>query len=264
MPQQNIGDRGDRRVGIKMGETGEIQVKLLRGHAVLPVQGSAGAAGYDLCTASNYIIPSRGKETVETGLAVSLPPGTYTRIVPRLGLAIRIFIDVGVGVVDSDYRGKIKVVLFNHYSEDFAVQAGDRIAKLILERIETPQVKKVADLYDTDHGAGGFGSIGTKQLTQSSPSKDKKGAKKKNPLSPSPGSQLRQAQNLVHMVVSAGPGPSSTSGLAWGCTNRQEVVSPDSVPRGMTVEVGESTAGVDSSSRTPKRRTLELATRIGR
>ena len=66
------------------------------------------------------------------------------------------------------------------------------------------------------------------------------------------------------MVVSTGLGPSSTSGLAWGSTDGQEVVSPDSVPGGTTVEVGESTAGVDSSSRTPKRRTLELVVRIGR
>ena len=66
------------------------------------------------------------------------------------------------------------------------------------------------------------------------------------------------------MVVSAGPGPSSTSGLTRGSTDGQEVVSPDSVPRGTTVEVGESMVGVDSSSRTPKQRTLELAVRIGR
>ena len=63
---------------------------------------------------------------------MSLPPGTYARIAPRSGLAIRNFIDVGAGVVDSDYRGEIKVILFNHSAEDFAVQAGDRIAQLIL------------------------------------------------------------------------------------------------------------------------------------
>ena len=94
-----------------MGETGDLQVKLLRGNAVLPARGSAGVAGYDLCAAGNYVIPSRGKGTVETGLAVSLPPGTYARIAPRSGLAIWNFIDVGAGVVDSDYWGEIKVVL---------------------------------------------------------------------------------------------------------------------------------------------------------
>ena len=67
-----------------------------------------------------------------------------------------------MGVVDSDYRGEIKVILFNHSPEDFVVQAGDQIAQLILKRIKTPQVKKVAALDDTDRGAGGFGSTGTK------------------------------------------------------------------------------------------------------
>ena len=154
--------------------------------------------------------------------------------------------------------------LFNHSAEDFAVQAGDRIAQLILERIETPLVKKVAALDDADRGAGGFGSTSTKQLTQSSQAKDKKSTKKKNPLSPSPRSRPRQAHKSVHMVVSAGPGPSSASGMARGSTAGQDVDAPNSVPGGMIVEVGESMAVVDSSSRTPKRRTLELAARIDR
>ena len=147
------------------------------------------------------------------------------------------------------------MVLFNHSAEDFPVQASDRIAQLILERIETPQVKKVAALDDTDRGAGGFGSTHTKQLTQSSPAKDKKGTKKKNPLSPSPGSRPRQVHNSVHMVVSARPKLSSTSGMARGSTDGQKVESPNSVPGGTTVEVGESMVGVDSPSRTLKWRT---------
>ena len=109
---------------------------------MLLARGSVGAAGYDLCVASNYVIPSQGKGTIETGLAVSLSPGTYARIAPRLGLATRNFIDVGVGVVDSDYCGEIKVILFNRSAKDFAVQAGDWIAQLILVRIESPPGQK--------------------------------------------------------------------------------------------------------------------------
>ena len=93
-----------------------------------PVRGSAGVVGYDLCVASNCIIPSQGKGTVKIGLAMLLPPGTYACITPCLGLAAKNFIDVGVGIVDSDYRGEIKVVLFNHSAEDFAIQASDCIA----------------------------------------------------------------------------------------------------------------------------------------
>ena len=126
---------------------------------------SAGAVCYDLCAANNYVILSQGKGTVEIGLAVSLPKGTYSWIAPRLGIAIQSFINIGAGVVDSDYQGEIKVVLFNHSTKDFAVQAGDWIDQLILERIETPQVKKVAGLDDTNCGARGFGSTSTKPLT---------------------------------------------------------------------------------------------------
>ena len=129
---------------------------------MLPTRASARAVSYDLCVASNCIIPSWGKGTIETALVVPLPLGTYAQIAPRLGLAIRNFIGVGVGVVDSDYWGEIKVVLFNHSAEDFAIQVGDWIAQLILESIETPQVKKVVALDDIDRGVGGFGSTATK------------------------------------------------------------------------------------------------------
>ena len=94
-----------------------------------------------------------------------------------------------MGLVDSDCRGKIKVVLFNHYAQDFVIEVGDRIARLVLERIKIPQVKKVATLDDTNRGVGGFGSITTKQLTQSLDPKNKKCQKKKNLLSTIPGSR---------------------------------------------------------------------------
>ena len=81
------------------------------------------------------------------------------------------------------------MVLFNHSIEDFAVQASDRIAQLILKQIKTPQVKKVATLDAANRGAGGFGSSGVKPIVQPSQQKDKKGKKKKNFLSPTPGSQ---------------------------------------------------------------------------
>ena len=120
--QQNIDNREDHRVGIKTGETGELQVRLLQENAVPPVRGSARATGYDLCAASDCVTPG-GKGIVEIGLAVSLPPGTYARMAPHSGLAIRNFIDVGAGVVvDSDYWGETKVVLFNHSTEEFPVR----------------------------------------------------------------------------------------------------------------------------------------------
>ena len=159
--------------------TGELRVKYLWDNAMLPVRGTARAAGYDISAASGCVILAHGKGSVDTGLAVSLPRGTYGWIAPQAGLAYRHFIDVGAGVVNSDFRGEIKVILFNHSMEDFLVQAGDCIAQLILEHIDTPPVRKVAVLEDIDRGGAGFGSTGMYSFVQST-QKNQKGDKKES------------------------------------------------------------------------------------
>ena len=137
-----------------------LRVKKLSDAAVLPVRGSAGAAGYDLSSAHDLVVPARGKALAKTDLSIAIPLGTYARVAPRSGLAWKHSIDVGAGVVDYDYRGNVGVILFNFSDVDFAVKTGDRVAQLILERIETPPVIEVDDLDDTDRGSGGFGSTG--------------------------------------------------------------------------------------------------------
>jgi len=94
---------------------------------------------------------------------VSQPEGTYARIAPRSGLAWRHGIQVGAGVVDSDYTGEVKVVLFNQDpSLPFEVRRGYRIAQLIFERVEIPlEVTEETDIPATERGDGGFGSTGT-------------------------------------------------------------------------------------------------------
>ena len=87
-----------------------------------------------LAVGQSTVVPVHGKCLVQTGLAISLPPGCYGRIAPRSGLAIKKFIDVGAGVIDSDYRGELGVFLFNFGEEDFIVNMGDRIAQLIFEK----------------------------------------------------------------------------------------------------------------------------------
>jgi dUTP pyrophosphatase len=82
------------------------------------------------------------------------------RVAPRSGLAAKHSIDVGAGVIDYDYRGPVKVILFNLSDADFAIARGDRIAQLVLERIHTPDVVVVEKLAGTVRGAGGFGSTG--------------------------------------------------------------------------------------------------------
>lgn len=142
----------------------ELRFAKLSEHARAPVRGSPRSAGLDLQSAYDVKIPARGKALVKTDLQVQVPEGSYGRVAPRSGLAVKNFIDVGAGVVDEDYRGNLGVVLFNHSDKDFEVKRGDRIAQFICERIFYPELKEVEKLDDTERGAGGFGSTGIKEV----------------------------------------------------------------------------------------------------
>jgi dUTP pyrophosphatase len=139
-------------------------IKKLSGDATTPTRGSAFAAGYDLYAAKPITIPARGKALVSTDLSIATPEGTYGRVAPRSGLAAKNFIDTGAGVIDADYRGEVKVLLFNHAESDFEVKKGDRVAQLVLERIYTPEIVEVENLEESVRGAGGFGSTGVGSL----------------------------------------------------------------------------------------------------
>ena len=159
---------------------GILKVQKLNNNAALPKRSTDGAAGYDLCASQDCTIPAGGKGLVQTGLAISFPAGLYARIAPRSGLALKKFIDVGAGVVDSDYRGEVGVVLFNHGDQDFVVKMGDRIAQLILEKIDTPSVQEVQGLEDSVRGTGGFGSTGVKSRNDTGQNSEKKNEKGEN------------------------------------------------------------------------------------
>jgi dUTP pyrophosphatase len=81
-------------------------------------------------------------------------------VAPRSGLAVKHCIQVGAGVIDPDYTGEIKVVLFNHGPSDFEIKKGDRIAQLVLEKCMTPLIKEISVVEETERGSGGFGSTG--------------------------------------------------------------------------------------------------------
>ncbi|ROW01467.1 hypothetical protein VSDG_02243 [Cytospora chrysosperma] len=143
-----------------MSQAPSLLIKKLSDKARLPTRGSAFAAGYDIYASKVTVIPARGKALVDTDISMAVPAGTYGRIAPRSGLAAKHFIDTGAGVIDADYRGQVKVLLFNHSDADFQVAEGDRVAQLILERIYTPEVMEVTELEESVRGAGGFGSTG--------------------------------------------------------------------------------------------------------
>ncbi|CZT47946.1 probable dUTP pyrophosphatase [Rhynchosporium secalis] len=144
----------------KVSEQPPLLIKKLSDKARLPTRGSEFAAGYDIYAAKDTVVPSRGKVLVDTDISMAVPDGTYGRIAPRSGLASKHMIDTGAGVIDADYRGQVKVLLFNHGEKDFEVKEGDRIAQLILERIYTPEVVEAKELEESVRGAGGFGSTG--------------------------------------------------------------------------------------------------------
>ena len=148
------------KLSVIKGDEGKeiLRVKRTNVNTRLPVRGTEGAAGYDLATAEPAVAPVHRKCLAKIGLQIALPSGCYGRIAPWTGLTIKKFIDVGAGVVDTDYRGEVGVILFNFSDSDFIVNMGDRIAQLILEKIKTPVVKEVDSLGGTDRGDKGFGS----------------------------------------------------------------------------------------------------------
>ncbi|WP_278313124.1 dUTP diphosphatase [Lolliginicoccus levis] len=147
------------------GNRTDIVVPLRRLDAGIPVPQRAhhGDAGADLCSTVDIVIEPGERALVGTGIAVALPVGTVGLIHPRSGLAARTGLSIvnTPGTVDAGYRGEIKVCLINlDPREPIHVRRGDRIAQLIVQRVELAEFAEVASLDDTTRGAGGYGSSG--------------------------------------------------------------------------------------------------------
>ncbi|GBG76032.1 hypothetical protein CBR_g21272 [Chara braunii] len=140
-------------------DTGVLRVEFISDKAVLPKR-FKNSSGYDLYTPYSYVIPPGGRCEVKTGIKVAVPKGTYGHVVGRSRLAYKHFITPFEGVIDANFRGEVIVLLFSHSKKEYKINAGDRVAQLVLERIATPEVKRVDKLNDTERGADGFGSTG--------------------------------------------------------------------------------------------------------
>lgn len=127
--------------------------------AKLPTRATEYAAGLDLYADETITIPEYHRAWVSTGIAVALNPYHVGQIWPRSGLAGH-GLDTSAGVVDSDYRGEVKVLLVNGSHERKTVRAGDRIAQLLIVPITRPELIEVDALPETERGANGFGSSG--------------------------------------------------------------------------------------------------------
>ena len=142
----------------------KIAVKKLRENAVLPTFGSPEAAGADLyaCLASPVTVAPGETAFIPTGLAMELPVGYVGLVYARSGLACKRGLAPAnkVGVVDSDYRGEINVVLHNHGSAPQTIENGERVAQLLITPVFQPAYEIAEALTDTARNAGGFGSTG--------------------------------------------------------------------------------------------------------
>ena len=138
-----------------------IHVNVLKCHqdAVLPKRGSTLSAGSDLYSVLDYIIEPKSRCLISTGLKMQFPHNVYARIAPRSGLALKNGIDVMAGVIDPDYTGEIKVLLYNTSDIKFEVQKGDRIAQIIFEKYYNFDFEE-GDLSETSRSDSGFGSSG--------------------------------------------------------------------------------------------------------
>jgi len=137
-----------------------IQVKLLTENSKAPTRNNPTDAGLDLYASEEVLINGRKWKAVSAGISISIPNGFYARIAPRSGLAYKHGLDVFAGVVDSGYRGEIKVIIYNAGEKDYLINTGDKIAQLIIEKCYLWDTLIVDSLNESDRGERGLGSSG--------------------------------------------------------------------------------------------------------
>lgn len=142
-----------------------IKVKLLKDNATVPAKAHKGDAGWDLCSAEAIELMPGETRLVNTGIAIEIPHGWYAQVKSRSGLGSRGIV-VTAGVIDSSYRGEIKVVLINSAPEgsksSFTFNPGDKIAQMVFLPVPEVTFEVAESLGDTQRGEGGFGSTGNK------------------------------------------------------------------------------------------------------
>lgn len=142
----------------------EIRIKRLpHGEGLpLPAYATAQAAGMDVVSAEDLILPPGGRHAVATGFAMAIPEGYEIQARPRSGLALKhgIGLPNSPGTIDADYRGEVKIILINFSDQPFAIARGDRIAQLVVAPVQLASFAQVDSLDDTARGQGGFGSTG--------------------------------------------------------------------------------------------------------
>jgi dUTP pyrophosphatase len=139
-----------------------LKVVVLEENGFVPKRGTEYSAGLDLFSPVDAVIFPAQRMLIKLNISIELQVGTFAHILPRSGLALKNGIHVGAGVIDSDYRGNVGVLLFNFSDQPFNITKGDRIAQMVIQKYEMIDPEEVNNfsLSSTDRGAGGFGSTG--------------------------------------------------------------------------------------------------------
>lgn len=137
-----------------------IKLSKVSDKAIFPTRGSDGAAGWDLYSVESAYIGPGDRQLIDTGIASEFSDHIGGFIKPRSGLAYKHGIDVLAGVIDSDFRDSIKVLLINHGDQPFVVSPGDRIAQIVFAMVFHNVVEHDGQVSETERGTGGFGSTG--------------------------------------------------------------------------------------------------------
>lgn len=143
-----------------------IPTQSLSENAVIPSQAYRGDAGYDLCSTEKLTLEPFARALIPTGLAIELPYGYAGFVLPRSGLAIKKGLSIvnAPGLIDSNYRGELKVIAINlDPKEPITIEIGDRIAQLVIMKVEEAKFNQVDSLDDSERGTGGFGSSGVQK-----------------------------------------------------------------------------------------------------
>jgi len=139
-----------------------IEFKKLNPDARIPEYKTAGAAGADVYAVKNADIRPGGTTLIELGFSIAIPEGYEVQVRSRSGLALKnqVIVLNSPGTIDSDYRGPMGVILANFGKDVFYVNKGDRVAQLVINKVETFPYEEVEELDETERGVGGFGSTG--------------------------------------------------------------------------------------------------------
>lgn len=137
-----------------------IQIKKLHPNAKVPSYAHPGDAGMDICCVESITIPPKSRVSIKTGIAIALPQGYVSLLWDKSGLAAKHGITILAGVLDAHYRGEYIVVAYNTTDAPYTFSAGDKVAQILIQKIEQPTIEVVAELDETARSTSGFGSTG--------------------------------------------------------------------------------------------------------